>query len=345
MLIAARFVQGIGGAFSSSVIVAIIVTEFPSPLERAKAMSAYVFVAVGGGSVGLLAGGVLTQVLDWHWIFFVNVPIGIATLVARLLPPGGQRRLGIKGVDWLGSIAGHVSVMLLIYAIVTAATDGWVSAHTLGLGGLGVTLFAGFLVLESRLGNPIMPLRILKLRAFTGSGIIRGCSSSGMFSTFFIGALYFEHVLDYSPVKTGWPACPQAVAMAAISAGITAQLVNRSRQAGDVPGHGPWPLSGFCCSRSRASTPSTSRRSSSPCCCWALGAGALVHAAVADRHVRNPQRGRRPGLGCGQRLAAAGRRRRPGRAEHHRRQPLQVPAGRRPPAPSTRSPTATSWRC
>src|ERR1700722_2027544 len=139
MLITARFIQGIGGAFSSSVIVAIIVTEFPRPLERAKAMSAYVFVAVGGGSVGLLAGGVLTQVLDWHWIFFVNVPIGIATLAAGYFLLVDNVGLGIKqGVDWLGSILVTVSVMVIIYAIVTAATDGWVSAHTLGIGGLGI---------------------------------------------------------------------------------------------------------------------------------------------------------------------------------------------------------------
>src|SRR5580693_5282648 len=138
MLVTARFVQGIGGALSSSVIVAIIVTEFPSAAERAKAMSAYVFVAVGGGSIGLLAGGVLTQILSWHWIFFVNVPIGIATLAAGYFLLVDNVGLGIKeGIDWLGSILVTVSVMVIIYAIVTAATDGWVSAHTLGIGGLG----------------------------------------------------------------------------------------------------------------------------------------------------------------------------------------------------------------
>ena len=210
MLVAARFVQGIGGALSSSVIVAIIVTEFPQPLERAKAMSAYVFVAVGGGSIGLLAGGVLTQALDWHWIFFVNVPIGIATLAAGYFLLVDNVGLGIKqGVDWLGSILVTVSVMVIIYAIVTAATYGWVSAHTLGILGLGLALFVSFLVLESKLENPIMPLRILKLRTLTGSAVIRGLLIIGMFSTFFIGALYFEHVLGYSPIKTAWPSCPR----------------------------------------------------------------------------------------------------------------------------------------
>ncbi len=228
MLVAARFVQGIGGALSASVIVAIIVTEFPSSAERAKAMSAYVFVAVGGGSVGLLAGGVLTQALSWHWIFFVNVPIGIATLLfgtALLVENVG---IGIRhGVDVTGSLLVTASVMVGIYAIVTASTHGWGSSHTLVFGGVAVALFVIFIVLESRLSNPIMPLRILRLRTLTGSSVIRGLVIIGMFSTFFIGALYFEHVLGYSPVRTGLAFLPQAVAMAIMSAGITARLVNR----------------------------------------------------------------------------------------------------------------------
>ena len=221
MLVAARFVQGIGGALSSSVIVAIIVTEFPSPAERAKAMSAYVFVAVGGGSIGLLAGGVLTQFLSWHWIFFVNVPIGIATLILGRFLIVENVGLGIKqGVDWVGSVLVTVSLMVGIYGIVTASSDGWGSAHTFGILGAALVLFVSFIVLESRLANPIMPLRILKLRTLTGSSAIRGLLATGMFSTFFIGALYLEHVLGYSPVRTGlafmparpsaWPSCRPA---------------------------------------------------------------------------------------------------------------------------------------
>jgi EmrB/QacA subfamily drug resistance transporter len=228
LLVGARFVQGIGGALSSSVIVAIIVTEFPSAGERAKAMSAYVFVAVGGGSVGLLAGGILTQALSWHWIFFVNVPIGIATMIAGSLLLVDNVGLGIKeGVDWVGSILVTASVMVMIYAIVTASTYGWGSAHTLGFIGLSLVLMAAFAVLESRIDKPIMPLRILKLRTLTGSGVIRGLLVIGMFSTFFIGALYFEHVQGYSPLKTGLAFLPQAVSMAAMSTGITAWLVGR----------------------------------------------------------------------------------------------------------------------
>jgi len=228
MLVTGRFVQGIGGALSSSVIVAIIVTEFPSMTERAKAMSAYVFVAVGGGSVGLLAGGVLTQALSWHWIFFVNVPVGIATLIAGVFLLVDNVGLGIReGVDWLGSVLVTASVMVVIYAIVTASTYGWGSAHTLGFIGLSIALGVAFLVLESRIAKPIMPLRILKLRTLTGSGVVRGLLVIGMFSTFFIGALYFEHVRGYSPVKTGLAFLPQALGMATMSAGITARLVGR----------------------------------------------------------------------------------------------------------------------
>jgi len=228
MLVTARFVQGIGGALSSSVIVAIIVTEFPSPVERAKAMSAYVFVAVGGGSIGLLVGGVLTQALSWHWIFFVNVPIGIATLVLGRILVVENIGLGIKmGVDVAGSVLVTLSLMVGIYGIVTASSDGWASAHTLCILGVAVLLFVSFVILESRLANPIMPLRILKLRTLTGSSAIRGLLATGMFSTFFIGALYLEHVLGYSPIKTGLAFMPATVGMATMSAGLTARLVNR----------------------------------------------------------------------------------------------------------------------
>ena len=200
----------------------------PEPGERAKAMSAYVFVAVGGGSVGLLAGGILTQALSWHWIFFVNVPVGIATLIAGSLLLVDNIGLGIKqGVDWVGSVLVTASVMVVIYAIVTSSTYGWGSAHTLGLVGLAVALGVAFFVLEARVAKPIMPLRILKLRTLTGSGVIRGLLVIGMFSTFFIGALYFEHVQGYSPVKTGLAFLPQALGMAGMSTGITAWLVGR----------------------------------------------------------------------------------------------------------------------
>ena len=228
ILISSRFVQGIGGALSSSVVVAIIVTEFPSHFERAKAMSAYVFVAVGGGSVGLLAGGLLTQILSWHWIFFVNVPIGIATLISGYLLLVDNVGLGIRqGVDIAGSVLVTGAVMTGIYAIVTASTYGWASPHTFLFAGGAASLLVAFVILESRLRKPIVPLRIFRLRTLTGSSVIRGLVVIGMFSTFFIGALYFERVLGYSPIRTGLAFIPQAGAMAVMSAGISARLVNR----------------------------------------------------------------------------------------------------------------------
>src|SRR5919198_6768971 len=134
-LIGARFLQGVGAAAQASVILAIIVTEFPAAAERARAMSAYVFVSVAGGSLGLLAGGILTQALSWHWVFFVNLPIGVVTFALGHTLVRADRGLGLQhGVDWLGSLPGTASLMSAIYAIVAATTHGWISGHLLGTG-------------------------------------------------------------------------------------------------------------------------------------------------------------------------------------------------------------------
>jgi EmrB/QacA subfamily drug resistance transporter len=228
VLIAGRFLQGIGGAFSSSVIIAIIVTEFPAPGERNRAMSAYIFVAVGGGSIGLLVGGILTQALNWHWIFFINVPIGVFTFVAGRALIVENVGLGIRsGVDVTGSVLVTASLMLGIYAISTATRQGWLSTHTLAFGGASAALLVAFFVLESRLANPIMPLRILRIRTLTNSSIIRGMLATGMFTTFFLGALYLEGVLGFTPVQTGLAFLPMSVTMGILSAGVTARLVTR----------------------------------------------------------------------------------------------------------------------
>jgi len=228
MLVVGRFFQGIGGAFSSSVIIAIIVTEFPKPAERSRAMSAYIFVAVGGGSIGLLVGGILTQALNWHWIFFINVPIGLCTFVFGRALIVENVGLGIRnGVDVTGSVLVTVSLMLGIYAISTTTEYGWLSAHTLAFGAASVALLVGFFLLEARLANPIMPLRILRIPTLTRSSIIRGMLATGMFTTFFLGALYLEGVLGYTPVQTGLAFLPMSVTMGILSAGITARLVTR----------------------------------------------------------------------------------------------------------------------
>jgi EmrB/QacA subfamily drug resistance transporter len=228
VLIVARLVQGIGGAFSSAGIIAMIVTEFPRPDERAKAMSAYIFVAVGGASLGLLLGGVLTQSIDWHWIFYVNLPIGAATFLAGSALLEENEGIGVRqGVDVLGSVLVTVSLLIGVYAIVTSADHGWGSAHTLGFGGLAVALLAAFAALEARLANPIMPLRILRLRTLILSCVVRGLGFVGMFASFFLGALYLEHVLGFSALKIGLAFLPMTIIVAVMSTGITARLVTR----------------------------------------------------------------------------------------------------------------------
>jgi EmrB/QacA subfamily drug resistance transporter len=228
MLIAGRFVQGAGGAMSASVILAIIITEFPEKSERTRAMSAYIFVAVGGGAVGLVVGGIISQTINWHWIFFINVPIGIATFILGRALIEENVGLGIRnGVDVTGSVLVTVSLMVAIYAIVTATQYGWLSAHTLGFGAVALAMLVTFLVLESRLQNPIVPPRILKLRSLMGTSVIRGFLATGMFSTFFLGALYLERVLHYDPLRTGLSFLPITLMVAGLSTGITARLVER----------------------------------------------------------------------------------------------------------------------
>ncbi len=228
VLIAARFVQGVGAAAQASVILAIIITEFPIPSERARAMSAYVFVSVAGGSLGLLAGGILTQALSWHWVFFVNLPIGVATFALGQRFIRADRGLGLEhGVDWIGSFLVTVSLMGFIYAIVQATAHGWVSTQVLGIGAVAALLMAAFVALESRIENPIMPMRILRLQGLIKASLVRGFLVTGMYSTFFLGSLYLEHVRHYSAVQTGAAFLPWTLTVAVLSRGITARLVNR----------------------------------------------------------------------------------------------------------------------
>ncbi len=228
MLVVARFIQGIGAALQASVILAIIVIEFPEPTDRARAMSAYVFTAVAGGSLGLLAGGVLTQLLSWHWIFFVNLPIGIiAVLAGRALIPD-DTGLGIKqGVDWLGSLLVTLAIGIAVYAIVEATTHGWGSTQVIGGGAIAIALLAAFIALEARIENPIMPLRILKLRGLVVSCLTRGFLVTGMYGTWFLGSLYLEHILHYDAIKTGLAFMPWTLTVAVLSMGVTRRLVAR----------------------------------------------------------------------------------------------------------------------
>jgi EmrB/QacA subfamily drug resistance transporter len=228
MLIGARLIQGIGGAIASSVILAIIVTEFPEKAEQAKAMGLYAFVSAGGGSIGLLAGGALTQSLSWHWIFFVNVPIGALALLLGWMLIEENEGIGLAGgVDVLGSILITLATMFGAFAIVKSSEYGLLSARTLGVGGVSLALLGAFVALEARVANPIMPLRILRLRMLMGSSLVRGLLVTGMFSAFFLGALYLEHVLGYDAIETGLAFMPLTVAIAAMSLGISARAMER----------------------------------------------------------------------------------------------------------------------
>jgi EmrB/QacA subfamily drug resistance transporter len=228
VLVIGRFLQGFGGAVCAAVIVAIVATEFSHPVERAKAMSVYTFVAVTGGSIGLLAGGVIVQSIDWHWIFFINVPIGLVTLVLGRALIEEREGIGLdQGVDVLGSILVTASMLIGVYAIVKSTEYGWGSAHTLGFGGASLALLAAFGALETRVSNPIVPLHILRLRSLVVSCVVRGLTATGMFSTFFLGALYLEHVLGYGALQIGLAFLPMTLTVAVLSSGITAWLVGR----------------------------------------------------------------------------------------------------------------------
>ncbi len=228
MLITARFVQGIGGAVSSAVVLAMVVTMFPKPGERARAIAVLTFVASAGASIGLLAGGLITQAISWHWIFFVNLPIGAATalLAARLIHSDPGIGLG-EGADVLGALLVTAALMLGVFTIVQSADYGMGSPRTFGLGAIAVLLLAAFLARQAIARNPIMPLRLFRSRNLSGANIIQALMTVGMFGFFFLGSLDFERVLHYGPLGIGLAFLPVAVGMAALSIGVSARLILR----------------------------------------------------------------------------------------------------------------------
>jgi EmrB/QacA subfamily drug resistance transporter len=231
LLIGARFLQGAGGALTSAVILGMIVTMFPEPREQAKAIGTYSFVASAGASIGLLAGGVLTETLNWHWIFFVNLPIGVATavLATRLLDsdPGiGLRR----GADVPGAVLITGSLMLAVYTIVEAAERGWSSLPTLGLGAVAVAMLAGFVVREAHARTPLVPLRIFRSRNVTGANLVQVLMVAGLFGIFFLGALYLQRVQGYEPLEVGLAFLPVAVLIGGTSLAVAPRLMTRFGQ-------------------------------------------------------------------------------------------------------------------
>jgi len=229
VLVAARFVQGAGGAMTSAVTLGMIVTMFSEPREQAKAIGVYAFVASAGGSIGLLVGGVLTQSINWHWIFFVNVPIGILTafLARRLI----ERDQGIgfaRGADIPGAVLITSSLMLGVYTLVKpAAEHGWGSGQALGLGAVSLLLLVAFVVRESRAAHPLIPLRIFRSRNVSGANVVQALSVAGMFGMFFMGSLYLQRVLHYNALEIGLAFLPTTLVMGTLSIRYSERLVMR----------------------------------------------------------------------------------------------------------------------
>jgi EmrB/QacA subfamily drug resistance transporter len=229
VLIAARFVQGIGGALTSAVILGMVVTMFPEPREQAKAIGVYSFVASAGASLGLLLGGIVTQAVNWHWIFFINLPIGVITaLLATRLVARDRDVPGLhKGVDVMGAGLVTAALMLAVYTIVKAGDYGWGSTHTLGFGGGALALLAAFVARESTAKDPLIPLRIFRSRNVSGANVIQLLMVSSLFGMFFLGVLFMQHVLGYSAIGTGVAFLPVSLGIGILSLGLSARLNDR----------------------------------------------------------------------------------------------------------------------
>jgi EmrB/QacA subfamily drug resistance transporter len=228
MLVTSRTVQGLGGAVASAVSLSLMMTLFTEPTERAKAMGVFGFVAAGGGSIGVVLGGVLTDLINWHWIFLVNFPIGVlvSVLTLRLLP--GERGTATAGrLDVAGAVTVTAALMLAVYAIVNGNQEGWTSAQTLGLLGGAVALLALFLAIESRVDSPLVPLGLFKRRNIRVSNSVGVLWAAAMFAWFFLSALYLQLVLGYSPLKVGLAFLPANLIMGTFSIGLSAKLVMR----------------------------------------------------------------------------------------------------------------------
>jgi len=228
VLIVGRAIQGLGGAVVSAVALSLIMTLFTEPAERAKAMGVFGFVISGGGTIGVLLGGVLTDTLSWHWIFLVNIPIGVVVYVLsmRLLPSDhGEAATG--RLDVAGAVTVTTSLMLAVYAIVNGNDTGWTSGRTLGLLAGAAALLALFLAIESRVSSPLMPLGLFRLRNVATANVVGVLWAAAMFAWFFLSALYLQLVLGYRPLDVGLAFLPGNLIMGAFSLGLSAKLVMR----------------------------------------------------------------------------------------------------------------------
>ena len=226
MLIGARFVQGAGGAIASAVILGMIVTMFPEPREQAKAIGVYSFVASAGASIGLLAGGVLTEAINWHWIFLINVPFGAATAIGALRLVEDRAGIGLgEGADVPGAALLTGGLMLGVYTLLEAGEQGWGSTRTVVPGAVSLALVTAFVLRQARISNPLMPLRLFRSRNVTGANLVMGLLVVGFFGMFFLGALYLQGILGYSPLEVGLAFLPSSIVMGALSLGYAERLI------------------------------------------------------------------------------------------------------------------------
>ena len=228
LLIIARAVQGLGGAVVTAVSLSLIMNLFTEDAERAKAMGVYGFVCAGGGSIGVLLGGVLTRAFSWHWIFLVNLPIGIAVYaLCKTLIPGGGEQPGSAKLDVAGAVTVTAALMLAVYAIVNGNEAGWTSLQTVTLLGAAIACLVVFLIVESRVKAPLVPLGLFRLRNLATANIVAVLWAAAMFAWFFISALYLQLVLGYDPLQVGLAFLPANIIMGAFSLGLSAKIVNR----------------------------------------------------------------------------------------------------------------------
>jgi len=229
MLITARAVQGIGGAVASAVSLSLMLALFTEPADRAKAMGLFGFVASGGGSIGVVLGGVLTDTINWHWIFLVNLPIGVAVvfLTLRLIPSGEGSAAHGRSLDVGGAITVTSALMVAVYAIVNGNADGWTTGTTLVRFAIAIVLFASFIVIETRVSSPLMPLGLFRRRNLSTASVAGILWAGSMFAWFFLSALYMQLVLGYSPLKVGLGFLPGNLVMGFLSIAVSAKLVMR----------------------------------------------------------------------------------------------------------------------
>ncbi|HEX3040899.1 MAG TPA: DHA2 family efflux MFS transporter permease subunit [Solirubrobacterales bacterium] len=228
MLVGARFIQGIGGALASAVILGMIVTMFPEPAAQAKAIGVYGFVASAGGSIGLLLGGVLTDAISWHWIFLINLPIGIAVAILAKRLVANPDGIGLsEGADFPGALLLTSSLMLGVFTILQINKWGWGDSRTLILSAISAVLLALFIFRQARIDNPLMPLRLFRSRNVAGANVLQALLVAGMFGMFFLGALYLGKVLKYTPLQVGLAFLPTTIVMGGLSLGFSEKLIMR----------------------------------------------------------------------------------------------------------------------